>query len=75
MEGHQKSNIKVEWEEIEQGSYSGYLYRAKVFGGWLVRACDDVVHDKSDVGHGMDSGWDYRNSITFIPDPGWTGWK
>ncbi len=56
--------MKLEWEIIDP-----YHQRAKVPGGWIFKALEDVSHDKSCDGHGMDSGWDYRVAICFVPDP------
>jgi len=50
------------WEEIDNNHQ-----RAKVFGGWLVKAYEDVYHKTES---GMDSGWDWRIAMAFVPDPG-----
>ncbi len=50
------------WEEIEAG-----LERAAIFGGWLVRSTTSVSHCMVDGG--VQDGWDWRESITFVPDP------
>ena len=52
----------MEWEDIEPGR----LERAKVPGGWLVRAFEDVSHETN---NGLQSGWDWRVAICFVPDP------
>jgi hypothetical protein len=57
----------IEWEEIPQ-DLSCYLRRAKVPGGWLVIATEDVVHNTEYLG--MIGGWDWRTSICFVPDSG-----
>lgn len=57
---------KVDWERVEQDS-AGYLERAEVPGGWLVRETNDVLGD--DPNGGMASGWSWTSSITFVPDP------
>ena len=51
----------MEWEEIDS-----YHRRAKVHGGWLVKAYEDVFH-LADLQKG--DGWDWRVSMTFVPDP------
>lgn len=51
----------MKWEEIDE-----YHQRAKVFGGWIVKAYQNVVHNRDGL---MQSGWDWRASITFVPDP------
>ena len=43
------------------------LWRAEIPGGWLMMACDDVVHVTEQ--QGMQSGYDYRSSLTFVSDP------
>ena len=60
--------MKFEWETIDN-----FHSRAKVPGGWVVKAIEDVSHDRPEHG-GMVSGWDYRPAICFIPDPNheWT---
>lgn len=53
---------KLEWESIDN-----YHLRAKVFGGWLVKAMEDVIHNTDQ--QGMRSGWDFRVAMCFVPDP------
>ncbi len=50
------------WEQIETG-----LYRTPIFGGWLVKALEDVVHLVET--QGRIPGWDWRVALTFVPDP------
>lgn len=50
------------WEDIDN-----YHQRAKVFGGWLVKAMEEVVHDTEH--QGMRGGWDFRVAMCFVPDP------
>jgi hypothetical protein len=50
----------MEWEQIDP-----YHQRAKVFGGWLVKVYEDVVHETPNGKHG---GWDWRIAMTFVPD-------
>jgi len=52
----------MEWEVIDP-----YLQRAKIPGGWLVKAYEDVVHDREHAG--MVPGWDFRIALCFVPDP------
>ena len=54
--------MRFEWEEIDQ-----YHQRAKVFGGWLVKATEDVIHNTE--WQGMVGGWDWRIAMAFVPDP------
>ena len=51
----------MKWERIDD-----YHQRAKVPGGWLVKAHENVIHFTED--RGMESGWDYRISMCFVPD-------
>ena len=52
----------IAWEDIDN-----YHTRAKVFGGWIVKASESVTHDTRD--NGMQSGWDWRIAMVFVPDP------
>ncbi len=54
----------MQWEMID-----AYHQRVKVPGGWILKAFEDVVHDRSASGRGMIGGWDHRIAICFIPDP------
>lgn len=49
----------LKWEQLEQ-DHAGYIYRARVPGGWLVK---EVLTDC------RDSGYEWRSSLVFIPDP------
>lgn len=42
--------------------------RAKVLGGWLVKANTSVYHLYNGVSEGGE-GWDWRVAMTFVPDP------
>ena len=53
---------KLEWESIDN-----YHTRAKVFGGWLIKAYEDVSHNLPD--QGLRNGWDLRIAMCFMPDP------
>lgn len=53
----------MKWQWIEKG----YLERARVPYGWLVRSHSDVCHFLPD--QGVKSGWDWRVSICFVFDP------
>ena len=55
---------KIIFEAIKH-DLSDSLFRTKVPFGWLVVISSDVVHSKRD----MQSGWDWRSSITFVFDP------
>lgn len=61
--------MKLEWEQIEH-NHGNYLTRAKVFGGWLVMSTDEV---QTPMDEGYDKpvnrqGYEWRTSITFVPD-------
>lgn len=55
------------WEEVETPSHLGYMWRSRTPTGWLVRETQDVTHHIPD--RGLDSGYDWRVSLTFVPDP------
>lgn len=50
------------WEKIDDNHT-----RVKVFGGWIVKAFEDVSHQTED--RGIVEGWDWRISMCFVPDP------
>jgi len=54
--------MKFEFENIDD-----FHDRAKVPGGWLVKAYEDVVHDTDSSG--KVGGWDWRVAMAFVPDP------
>lgn len=58
--------IKLEWVNMEQDT-AGHIQRAMIPGGWLVRQIDDVCSDYT--GRGIESGYEWRTSMTFVPDP------
>lgn len=60
---------KLEWEQIDN-----YHQRARILGGWLVKAYEDVMQDRSAYGQGLIGGWDFRIAMCFVPDPNheWT---
>ena len=51
----------MEWEDIDNNHA-----RAKVFGGWIVRTFESVMHNLKD--QGMVDGWDWRVAMVFVPD-------
>ncbi len=61
--------MELVWEIIDS-----FHQRAKVPGGWLVKAYEDVVQDRSESGQGLIPGWDFRISMCFVPDP-YHDWK
>lgn len=65
--------IKLDWEEVED-NHAGYMYRSMVPGGWLVKITEDVC-SPSNVDHiGWQQDYEWRSSLTFIPDPTYE-WK
>lgn len=62
--------MKIEFETLES-NISATIQRAKVPGGWLVLAVDDVL---SQMAQGNITGFEWRSNITFVPDPTYS-WK
>ena len=54
--------IELRWERIDD-----WHQRARVFGGWLVKAHEPVFHRPTSELQGGD-GWDFRVAMTFVPD-------
>lgn len=52
----------MNWEQIDN-----FHQRAKVFGGWLVKSYLDV-YDWNDE-RGYERGYNWRESMAFVPDP------
>ncbi len=60
----------LNWEDIKH-NHGFYLRRAEVIGGWLVIAISDVMTPMNQ-GHSQPvpmEGYEWRTSITFVPDP------
>ncbi len=51
----------MDWEVIDS-----FHQRAKVPGGWLVKAYEEICHNIE--GQGVISGWDFRITMAFVPD-------
>lgn len=60
--------ITIKWEPINQPSMGGYMGRAAIPGGWLVRLTTDVYTFVNDD-RNMEQGHEWRESICFVPDP------
>jgi len=58
----------LSWEEIKQNQ-AGYLSRAKVPNGWLVKEAHDVHITIPDTNILDNHGYEWTSSITFVPDP------
>ena len=56
--------IELKWEQIDN-----YHRRAKVQGGWLVKAFEDVDEDRHYLGQGLVAGTQWRIAMCFVPDP------
>jgi len=52
----------MEWEQIDP-----YHQRCRAYGGWLVKAFEDVVHPTECSG--LVPGGDFRVAMAFVPDP------
>lgn len=53
----------MEFEDIDDNHQ-----RAKVHGGWIVKALESVYHPLARDGEGAE-GWDWRVAMAFVPDP------
>jgi hypothetical protein len=51
----------MKFEQIDN-----FHQRAKVYGGWIVKAFENVTHETDH--EGMASGWDFRVAMCFVPD-------
>lgn len=60
-----KTISTIEWEEIPN-NMSGYMFRAKVPNGWLVKEVQDVLINQHGITNA--SGYQWTSSITFVPD-------
>lgn len=52
------------WEKIDDG-----MHRSRTPTGWLVREileCAHIGHDKNEY---ITTGYDWRTTMTFVPDP------
>ena len=54
--------MSFKWERLDDCTF-----RANVFGGWIVRYSEEVIHDIET--QGLVDGWDWRTSLVFVPDP------
>jgi len=43
------------------------IERAKVFGGWIIKAYSEVIHKENFAE--IECGLDWRIAMTFVPDP------
>ena len=53
--------MKFKFHDIDENTQ-----RAMVHGGWLVKTYESICHDR---GGSLDSGWDWRVAMVFVPDP------
>jgi len=67
----------MNWESIEH-NHAGYLFRAKIIGGWLVKEVMDATVQVPNIeAHGGNylTVWhnqenlNWTSSICFVPDP------
>jgi hypothetical protein len=61
----------IEWEDVKQQTtdgtnIGGYMYRAKVPNGWLIKEVHDTGYYDS-TGRLID-GYHWTSTITFVPD-------
>lgn len=61
--------MKLDWENIENNQ-GEYINRAKIFGGWLVTVTNNVMTQvyKGYTIPENEDGYEWRTSITFVPD-------
>lgn len=55
---------KLKWEEIEPG-----IHRSETPTGWLVREQNEVAHIGPELNEYITTGYDWRTTLTFVPDP------
>jgi hypothetical protein len=60
----------IKWEDISAPKGGPCVKRARVHGGWLIVAIDDVYID---MGNEMLTGYQWRSSLVFVPDQS-AGW-
>lgn len=53
----------LQWEDVDEDTF-----RAKVFGGWIVKHMDHVHVSLSEEMRPQ-TGYEWRTSMVFIPDP------
>lgn len=58
--------MTLEWEQIKS-NLSSYIYRSKIQGGWLVMCTEDVLTTMDEYQPNQ-IGYQWRSSITFVPD-------
>ena len=66
--------LPIKWEQVGNPEQADCLYRAPIFGGWLVRDVQVVMTSIPDYyGNGgafrKEQGHEQRSSMTFVPDP------
>lgn len=55
--------MEFKFEQIDD-----YHQRAKVHGGWLVKAIENVAHMQDNYRPDI-TGFDFRIAMAFVPDP------
>lgn len=60
---------KFKWERV--GDKNSKIERAAVPGGWLIRFYEPIARE---IDGQIEYGYDFRVSITFVPDPEHIGW-
>jgi hypothetical protein len=59
--------VELKWEKVDD-----HVFRAKIEGGWLVKAYEGIGYPKPE-GRGW-MGYDCKIAICFVPDPKYN-WK
>lgn len=59
----EKDKVELNWEDIDQTHE-----RAKVFGGWIVKSSVDVLVSMHEDMQPT-NGYEWRESMVFVPDP------
>ncbi len=61
--------MRVTWEQIKS-DHGHTVFRAKIFGGWLVLVSNEVSTQVPDGdSFRNEQQWEWRESVTFVPDP------
>lgn len=61
------STVSLAWENVDDPMQTAGTYRAKVFGGWLIKTIDHVqvsLHEDMRP----QEGYEWRTALCFVPD-------
>lgn len=56
--------MSLVWEKVDAD-----IERTRTPGGWLVRQFNDVAHIGADLNNYVTTGYDWRVTLTYVPDP------